>query len=101
MRIYYGLNNQIIDVTDICFNKLLDDDIITIPCNDIIRNEYFTDPVFGHRKYIYIINDNIMNVYSSYYLIKINIINNDVQIFTDDTNEKKDIQSKKDILWDF
>jgi hypothetical protein len=30
MRIYYGLNNQIIDVTNIFFNKLLDDDIITI-----------------------------------------------------------------------
>ena len=93
MKIYYGLNNQIIDVTDICFTQLLKNNIITILPNDIIRNQYFTDPIIGHHKFIYIIKDDTMTAYDSSKMIQIDVTNNDVSILkNDDINNKlKDI----------
>ena len=46
MKILYGTKRKNIDVTEICFNKLSNNNIITIPSNDSVRIEYFTDPNF-------------------------------------------------------
>ena len=89
MKIYYGLNNNIIDVTDICFTQLLKNNIITILPNDIIRSKYFTDPIYGHNKFIYIIKDDTMAAYDSSQIIQIDIINNDVSILKDDDINQK------------
>jgi FkbM family methyltransferase len=53
--IKYGLPNNNIDVTQIVYAKLLKDDIITIPRLDIERAYFFTDPVPGHLKTVYIV----------------------------------------------
>jgi hypothetical protein len=59
MKIYYGIENNNVNVTDICLNKLLKDNIITIPLGDHNRAKYFGDPVYGIKKKIFIsINDN-------------------------------------------
>jgi FkbM family methyltransferase len=53
--IKYGLPNNNIDVTQIVYAKLLKDDIITIPRLDIERVCFFTDPVPGQLKTVYIV----------------------------------------------
>ena len=100
MKIYYGLNNHIIDVTDICFTLLLNNNIITILPSDIIRSKYFTDPAYGYRKYIYIIKDDTMTAYDSSKIIKIDVTNDDISTLRDDDiNDKlKNIHSNLKIV---
>ena len=51
MKIKYGLSNNNIDVTAICTEKLLTNNIITIPKGDHNRAYLFTDPLFNiHKK---------------------------------------------------
>jgi len=78
MRIYYGLNNNIIDVTNICTEKLKKDNIITIPYGDNNRDIYFTDPIFGKKKYIIIDNNGMLSRYDDTLQIKINLIDNTI-----------------------
>jgi hypothetical protein len=80
MKIYYGIENNNIDVTDICLSKLVKDNIITIPLNDHNRAYYFGDPVYGIKKKIFIsINDNNEQlIYDEQYKIYINIITNEI-----------------------
>jgi FkbM family methyltransferase len=74
MKIYYGITNNLIDVTNICINKLMQNNIITIPQGDNNRSNYFTDPCFGIHKKIIIDNKE----YDEFDEIKINIINNTI-----------------------
>ena len=37
MKIYYGITDNLIDITNICFTELIDNDIITIPAGDFNR----------------------------------------------------------------
>lgn len=70
MNIYYGTNDIKIDVTNICFTKLIDSNrIITIPETDLKRTEYFTDPCIGVHKKIMIGT----NEYDEYCSVKIDI----------------------------
>ena len=57
MFIKYGFQDKIIDVTDICFSKLLNNNIISIPADDISRGNVFPDPAFGQVKTLYILDD--------------------------------------------
>ena len=93
MKILYGTKQYTIDVTEICFNKLKVDNIITIPFNDDKRAKYFTDPIIGTLKYIYIIDDENMNEYNDTYLIKINVLTNEITI-TDFVLINYDINNK-------
>ena len=47
MIIKYGIVDNNIDVTDICYNKLCNNNIITIHEGDHNREKYFGDPLFG------------------------------------------------------
>jgi len=58
MKILYGTEAITLDVTDICYNKLMRKNIIRIIKNDDIRALVFTDPCFGKIKKIYTIDDN-------------------------------------------
>jgi FkbM family methyltransferase len=58
MYIKYGLLNNNIDVTEICFNKLKYGNFIIIPATDNSRTNYFTDPFMNVLKSIFIIDDN-------------------------------------------
>lgn len=84
MKIYYGLKNDSIDITEYCFTKLMKNDIITIPSGDYNRASYFTDPIFGIKKNIIIEIDNEVTEYDDTKSIIINTTNNSIDI----TNEK-------------
>ena len=98
MKIFYGIINNYIDVTSICLSKLKHNNIITIPSGDRNRATYFTDPLFGVFKKVFILNDNeVMTEYDENYIIKINISNNTIitTISNDDINNKiSNIHSK-------
>ena len=78
MKITYGIANNTVDVTIICLTKLLENNIITIPSGDDARAVFFTDPIFGTVKKIYILNDGSLTEYDANQTIKINIKNNTI-----------------------
>jgi len=96
MKITYGIKNNTIDVTDICIEKLTKNNIITIPQGASNRTQYFTDPLYGVHKFIFIENNDIINEYSEFIQIKINIIDNTITTVhgNDIINKVKNIHSK-------
>lgn len=81
MRIYYGISRYNIDVTDICFTKLMNNNIITIPFGDNSRAALFGDPMVDIVKSIFIVNDdNTIKEYTDFYTIKIDTVNNTITI---------------------
>jgi len=78
MQIFYGKPYKNIDVTNICLEKLTNNNILRIPCNDHERAKYFTDPLDGVLKSIFILKDNIITEYHDNVIIKINLIDNTI-----------------------
>jgi FkbM family methyltransferase len=78
MKIYYGITDNSIDVTDICIDKLKNNNIITIPDGDQNRADYFTDPLFSITKKIFIEIDGCVTEYDESTNIKINTVNNEI-----------------------
>jgi FkbM family methyltransferase len=76
MKIYYGTRDYFIDVTTICYEKLMKDNIIKIPSGDNNRAHFFKDPLQGIHKMIFIENEGNINEYDEYKEIKINLANN-------------------------
>jgi FkbM family methyltransferase len=98
MKILYGLINNNIDITDICYTRLLNNNIITIPSGDQNRTKYFTDPIYGTKKKIFIINNNITTEYDDMQIIQINISNNTIN--TNNINNKiSELHSKLQIKY--
>jgi len=56
MSIRYGTTTQNIDVTSICMNRLLVNGTIIIPSSDHLRAFFFSDPVVGALKSVFINN---------------------------------------------
>ena len=99
MKILYGISlTNSIDVTHICLSKLMSNHIMYIPAGDSSRSNFFTDPFYGILKKIIILNDDITE-YDAYTQIKINIIDNTIEIISEkDLNEKiENIHSKLNI----
>jgi len=69
MKITYGIADNNIEVTDVCFSKLAkknQPNIINIPSGDNNRAFYFTDPLIGILKSIFITTaDGIVNEYDA------------------------------------
>lgn len=78
MKIFYGLMHKKIDVTQICLNKLTRNNFIKIPSGDLNRAHFFTDPIYGIRKKIFILNDDVLTDYDESYTILIHIIDNTI-----------------------
>jgi aspartokinase len=76
--IKYGIDNNTIDVTNICLEKLNNKNIITIPHGDINRSKLFTDPKYRTLKKIYINIDDKITVYDDTVSIKINTLNYEI-----------------------
>jgi len=95
MKILYGTIEKNIDVTEICYKRLMNNNIITIPSDDLIRAYYFTDPHYGISKKIFIF-DKKTNIFEYDVTITININVITEEITTDiSLNEKLDnIQNK-------
>jgi FkbM family methyltransferase len=83
MKIYYGITDNSIDVTDICLSKLTNNNIINIPCGDINRANHFTDNLVGIHKKIFVLNNDNLTEYDEFTQIKIDILNNTVTTITD------------------
>jgi FkbM family methyltransferase len=78
LKILYGTTRIAGDVTDICYTQLLRNNIITIPSGDGARAEYFSDPIYGTLKSIYIYNNYEVTEYDHTLTIKIDITTNTV-----------------------
>lgn len=94
LKIFYGYNQNLVDITNICYNKLLINDYIIIPSDDIIRANIFRDHIPGILKYIYIEdnNNNILRI-DNYKIIKIykeenNLKNIEIISINDEKNRK-------------
>jgi FkbM family methyltransferase len=100
MKILYGISNNTIDITEICYTKLLYNNIIRIPENDCRRAILFSDPFPGIVKKIFIEINNIINEYNDNLTIQINII--DQTINTIDLDKKlENIQSNLKIKYGY
>lgn len=95
MRIKYGTSDINIDVTEICYAKLLNvNNIITIPSGDANRTHYFTDPIVGTLKKIFITFDDVdTREYDHNKDININSLTNEITIY-DINNKINDLHSK-------
>jgi FkbM family methyltransferase len=101
MKIFYGILNNSIDVTDICLSKLMHNNIIIIPSGDGNRSNNFTDPLVGiHKNIIVLINDTLTE-YDEYQLLNINVKEEKVTAFKEsDVNDKlNNIHSKLNIKY--
>lgn len=76
LKIFYGVFNNLVDVTDICLAKLTTHNIITIPHGDNNRASHFKDHLVGVLKSIIIKNNNLVTSYDCLTEIKINTLNN-------------------------
>lgn len=84
MIITYGTKDYNIDVTDICKKQLNIGNIITIPSGDQNRSKYFSDPIDGTQKKIFItIECNEDDV------LKINLIDKNITTFNLDKEISK------------
>ena len=81
MKIYYGTKENMNDVTEICKNRLRKDNIITIPESDTIRTQYFVDNNPGIEKYIFIEHLDITTYYNQHFIIKINVLDENIYIY--------------------
>jgi len=97
MKITYGTTDCNIDVTEICCKKLMWNNFIRIPNGDEQRAFFFTDPIYGKLKSIFITNkDNITTEYDAINDITIKIVTDGNFIIIDEGINKKisDIHSK-------
>jgi FkbM family methyltransferase len=96
MKIFYGIEDNQIDVTEVCLSKLLSDNIIIIPREDNNRAYYFGDPIFGTLKQIFILKNNETEKlkYSDTCKIYINIITNEITIDDEINNKLNYLHSK-------
>jgi len=101
IKIFYGISSNYMDVTNICFEKLTRNDIITIPMNDNCRASYFGDNFYGILKKIFILHNDLITEYNENFKIEIDIKKNIITTINEnDINEKlKNIQSKLSILY--
>ena len=88
MKITYGTTYFNIDVTEFCLTKLNNNNIITIPCGDVNRSFFFSDPLVGTLKKIFILNDNNLTEYEYFYTININLLDNTITTIGIDIDAK-------------
>jgi len=62
MIIKYGILDNYIDVTQICYEQMLHGNTIVIPHNDNVRASYFTDPILNVPKFVYLIDETTYTV---------------------------------------
>lgn len=78
MKIKYGIKDNYIDITNVCLKKLTCNNLITIPSGDFNRAFFFTDPLIGTKKFIFIKLENNTYVYDENFKITIDLNNNTI-----------------------
>lgn len=101
MHILYGKENNNIDVTNICLEKLTIGGVIFIPEGDSRRASYFTDPLHGINKDIIIVKRGEKYIYNESCSIKINNDTGEITVFNrEEINRKiKEIHSNLKISY--
>lgn len=101
MKIEYGIITKKIDVTSVCLAKLKKDSIITIPIGDNNRAQYFGDPIRNVVKKVFIEINNIINEYDQTKQVKINILDNTIELHDNSKYDNKlsEIHSKLKIKY--
>ena len=79
--IFYGIDENKKDVTDICLKQLTRNNIITIPHDDHARAAIFGDHVPGIEKKVFVVIKNIEHIYDIRHTIKINLDDLTVETF--------------------
>lgn len=99
MNIFYGTEKYSIDVTQICLDKLTKNNMITIPQGDNNRSNYFTDPLLGIHKKIFIEINETIHEYDEYNQITINMMDHTINVINDTNiiNKLHNIHSKLQI----
>lgn len=82
MKIFYGIKNNMIDVTDICTDKLIYNKIIVIPHGENNRVDYFSDPIVGVQKSIFILHNDVLTEYNLGVEIRIDFITDKITIYS-------------------
>jgi len=54
---YYGANINYVDITDIVYEKCVNDNVVDIPFNDFLRSNLFTDVEYGSLKSIIVVDN--------------------------------------------
>ena len=94
LEIFYGTYNN--NITEICKDKLLNKDtnIVTIPKGDSSRSNYFTDPLPGTLKKIFIKNtennENKITEYEDKFIIQINMNTNEIMTIPNTNKDSMD-----------
>lgn len=88
--IKYGTRDLHIDVTHIAYDTMKTQNMIIIPAGDSNRAKYFTDPVVGILKTIFIIDGNCVTEYDHTKTICIDTINNKIVVTSDLSSSDKD-----------
>jgi len=101
MEIYYGIDDtNNINVTNICMDKLRDDNYIIIPHNDVARSLIFSDPYYGKVKNVIVKHNSFVTTYNEKAKIIINVLTNDIKVVNmnnwmiSEHSKMLDIQSK-------
>ena len=99
--VLYGIKENRRDVTEICFNKLIQNNIISIPKGDENRAHFFNDHLVGIEKSIFIIIDKTEFEYNKTYNIKINITDSTIDVQNDEeiNNKLNRIHTKLNIKY--
>jgi FkbM family methyltransferase len=79
MKIYYGSKEKYIDVTQICYSKLLKNCIIEIPHSNKLRKNIFSKLNNKHHNIFIKIETNKMLEYNENYIIQINSLDNTIR----------------------
>jgi len=80
MKVFYGISEcSSIDVTEICKTKMTANNIIHIPCGDVNRASFFTDPYENMVKKIFINCEDIISSYEDTIYITINLTDNTIE----------------------
>jgi FkbM family methyltransferase len=96
MRVYYGISSNYIDVTDACLSSLTKNNVITIPFGDINRARYFSDPIIGTRKRVFVSITEGLFEYDDNNIVKIDLIDNKITVINENliNSELNNIHSK-------
>jgi FkbM family methyltransferase len=83
MKIYYGTEQIKIEITELCINKLKRNNKIIIPAGDRERANYFSDPVPGVVKKVFIERFGNEEEYDFFYRLIINLEDNSIEVINE------------------
>ena len=89
IKITYGTLENQIDITQICLTNHTHNNIIKIQDGDSNRARYFSDPVYGLLKTIFVEIDGVKTEHPHNESIEINLINKTIKIVTSEEIEEK------------